>query len=164
MRGLAALAVVALLAPAPRADSHHIEFDPKADFPAFKTFAVREGRAVSRKAEINNKVLLTKIQDTIRTNLTAKGLTETLDRPDLVVTFSLAEQGQRGVVGRGIRNTRVITTSEGTLVIQMTSGTSVVWYGVYSDGESDAAKLASRLPDDAKKLLAEYPPKKKPKT
>jgi hypothetical protein len=161
MRRIAALAILVLLAPVLLADTRHIEVDEKADFSAFKTFVVREGRATSRKAEINNKVLLAKIQDTIRTGLSSKGMKETPDRPDLIVTFSLAEQGQRGVVGRGIRNTRVITTSEGTLVIEMTSGTSLVWYGVYADSEGDAAKLASKLPDDAKKLLSEYPPKKK---
>jgi hypothetical protein len=150
-----------LLAPILTADTRHIEADEKADFSAFRTFVVREGRATSRKVEINNPLLLTKIQDAIRTALSSKGMKETPDRPDLVVTFSLGEQGQRGVVGRGIRDMRVISTSEGTLVIEMTSGTSVVWHGTYTDGEADAAKLAKKLPDDAKKLISEYPPKKK---
>ena len=115
----------------------------------------------SRTAEINNQLLLTKIQEAIRSGLSAKGLKETPDRPDLVVTFSLAEQGQRGVVGRGIRNARVINTREGTLVIDMTSGSSLVWHAIYTDSEGDAAKLAKKLPADAKTLISEYPPKKK---
>lgn len=160
MRTTVVLAIL-LLAPILAADTHHIEVDDKADFSAFKTFVVRDGLATSRRAEINNTLLLTKIQDAIRTGLSAKGLHETPDRPDLIVTFNLAEQGQRGVVGRGIRNSQVVTTSEGTLVIEMTSGDNLVWHGTYTDGEGDAAKLAQRLPDDAKKLISEYPPKKK---
>jgi uncharacterized protein DUF4136 len=163
MRKAAVLAILILLAPTLLADSYHIEVDDKADFSAFKTFVVREGRATSRKAEINSTLLLTKIQDAIRTGLSAKGMKETPDGPDLIVTFSLGEQGQRGVVGRGIRNTRVITTSEGTLVIEMTSGKNLVWHATYVDSEGDAAKLAKKLPDDAKKLMSEYPPKKKKK-
>jgi hypothetical protein len=162
MRHTAVLAILLLLAPVLLADTHHIEADDKADFSAFKTFVVREGRATSRKAEINNNtLLLTTIQAAIRTGLSSKGLKETPNRPDLIVTFSLAEQGQRGVVGRGIRNAQVVTTSEGTLVIDMTSGNGLVWHGIYTDDEGDAAKLARKLPDDAKKLIAEYPPKKK---
>ena len=161
MRAAAALAILMLLAPALPADTHHVEFDEKADFSTFKTFVVRDGRATSRKAEINNALLLTKIQDAIRAGLSSRGVKETPDRPDLVVTFSLGEQGQRGVVGRGIRDMRVITTSEGTLVIEMTNGKSLVWHGTYTDGEGDAARLARKLPDDAKKLMSEYPPKRK---
>jgi hypothetical protein len=161
MRHTAVLGILVLLAPVLLADTHHIEADDKADFSAFKTFVVREGRATSRKAEINNTVLLTKIQDAIRKGLSSKGMKDTPNRPDLIVTFSLAEQGQRGVVGRGMRNAQVITTSEGLLVIDMTSGTGLVWHGIYTDDEGDAAKLARKLPDDAKKLISEYPPKKK---
>jgi hypothetical protein len=155
------LALLVLLAPALSADSHHVEIDPKADFAAFKTFVIRDGRATSRSAEINNTVLLTKIQDTIRTGLSMAGLKETPDHADLIVTFTLGEQGQRGTVGRGIRDMRVVTTSEGTLVIQMLSGTNVVWHGTYTDEEANPAKLAHRLPDDAKKLLRELPAKNK---
>jgi hypothetical protein len=150
-----------LLAPILLADTRRIEADEKADFSAFKTFVVREGLATSRKPEINSQLLLTKIQDSIRAGLAAKGMKETPDSPDLIVTFSLGEQGQRGVVGRGRRDMQVVTTSEGTLVIAMRSGSSLVWHGTYADSEGDAAKLAKKLPDDAKKLISEYPPKKK---
>ena len=155
-----AFALLVLLTPSLLADSHHVEIDAKADFAGFKTFVVHEGRATSRSAEINNKVLLTKIQDTIRTGLSMAGLKETPDHADLIVRFSLGEQGQRGTVGRGIRDMHVVTTSEGTLVIEMVNGTNVVWHGTYTDDEANPAKLARRLPEDAKKLLREFPPKK----
>jgi hypothetical protein len=54
-------------------------------------------------------------------------------------------------------------TSVGTFQIDMkrrdTNG--LIWHGVYTDEEANAAKLAERLPGDAKKLISEYPPKKK---
>jgi hypothetical protein len=161
MKTATALGLLVLLATPLWADSHHVEVDARADFTAFKTFVIREGRASSRNAEINNQLLLTKIQDSIRTGLTTAGLRETPNRADLVVTFTLGEQGQRGTVGRGIRDMRVVTTSEGTLVIEMLNGANLVWYGTYTDEEANPAKLARRLPEDAKKLLRQLPPNKK---
>src|SRR5262245_36999806 len=145
------------------ADSHHVDADDKTDFKTFKTFVVREGSATSRKAEINNALTLKTIEDAIRTQLTSKGLKEIQDRPDLVVTFSVAEAPQRVVTGRGIRDMQASSHSVGTLVIDLTaSGTnSVVWHGTYEDDETTSANLAKNLPKDAKKLLSEYPPKKK---
>jgi uncharacterized protein DUF4136 len=53
--------------------------------------------------------------------------------------------------------------TEGTLVIDLIArdGRTLVWRGVYTDDEKDAAKLAKKLSDDVKKLFEEYPPKKK---
>jgi hypothetical protein len=161
MRRATVLGIVMVLSTVVLADTRHIEFDEQADFTAFKTFVVREGRASSRKAELNNALFLKTIEDAIRSSLSARGLKEVADQSDVVVTFRLAEQGQRGVVGTGIRNMRVIQTSEGTLVIEMTNDNKLVWQGTYTDDEGDAAKLAKKLPDDAKKLISQYPPKKK---
>jgi Domain of unknown function (DUF4136) len=164
MKTATVLGVLVLLTPGLLADSHHVEVDAKADFSAFKTFVIRDGRATSRSAEINNTILLAKIQDAIRNGLSTVGLKESpnqANQADLVVTFSVGEQGRRGTVGRGIRDMRVVTTSEGTLVIEMRNGTNVVWHGTYTDDEANPAKLARRLPDDAKKLLRELPPAKK---
>jgi len=41
------------------------------------------------------------------------------------------------------------------------STSELLWRGIYTDDELTASKLVGRLPADAKKLLAEYPPKKK---
>jgi hypothetical protein len=161
MRRATVLGIGMVLSTVVLADTRHIEFDEQADFTAFKTFVVREGRASSRKAELNNALFLKTIEDAIRSSLSARGLKEVADQSDVVVTFRLAEQGQRGVVGTGIRNMRVIQTSEGTLVIEMTNDNKLVWQGTYTDDEGDAAKLAKKLPDDAKKLISQYPPKKK---
>jgi Domain of unknown function (DUF4136) len=163
MRVSAFLLALLFLTPALAADSRHVEVDDKADFAAFKTFVLREGKATSRKPEINSPLVLKTIEDAIRADLSAKKLNETHDRPDLIVTFSVAEEGQRVVTGRGKLNTQVSNHSVGTLVIDMTTpgSNTLVWHGTYTDDEISAATLAKNLPKDAKKLLSEYPPKKK---
>ena len=97
MRPAALFVLLVLIAPGLAADSHHVEADEKADFSTFKSFVVREGRATSRKAEINNTLTLKTIENAIRTGLSARGLTEIQDRADLIVTFSVAEEPQRVV-------------------------------------------------------------------
>ena len=163
MRPAALFVLLVLIVPGLAADSHHVEVDEKADFSTFKTFVVREGRATSRKAEIKNTLTLKTIENAIRTGLSARGLTEIQDRADLIVTFSVAEEPQRVVTGRGIRDMQAVSHSVGTLVIDMTKAgtTSVVWHGTYLDDEVNASNLAKNLPKDAKKLLAEFPPKRK---
>jgi hypothetical protein len=57
----------------------------------------------------------------------------------------------------------MVSRTEGTLVIEMTRTgmPDLVWSGVYTDDEDNVTKLGNKLPDDAKKLVAQYPPKKK---
>ena len=163
MRSALIMVALALVTPGLSADSRRIEVDDKADFAAFKTFVLREGTASSRKPEINSALTLKTIEDAIRAELSARGLKETQTGPDLIVTFSVAEESQRQVAGRGARDMRAVNISAGTLVIDMTTATAnaLVWRGTYADDESSAATLAKNLPKDAKKLLSEFPPKKK---
>ena len=163
MKPSALLVAIMLVTAGLAADSRRVEADDKADFSAFKTFIVREGRATSRKAEIDNSLTLQTIQQAIREVLSSKGLKETPDQPDLIVTFSVSEAPRRVVTGRGIRDMQAASHSVGTLVIDMTrAGTSSpVWHGIYVDDESNAANLAKKLPKDAKTLVSAYPPKKK---
>jgi len=162
------------------ADDRHVDVDANADFSRMKTFAIRESTINSQKPELNNRLFVQKLQEAIRGELTAKGLKETADRPDLFVDFSIAGMdysiverhpatripdgpgGQRGHVVEGTGPQSVLS-SEGTLVIDMTANPSggLVWRGMYRDEESSGPKLAKKLPRDAKKLLSEYPPKKK---
>jgi hypothetical protein len=148
------LAVAAsLLTPLILAQNHYVEADSKTDFATFETFTVREGQVTSQRPEFRNKHALNEIRSAIRADLLAKGLKETSDRPDLIVTFSVTERPKAGGL------------SFGSLVIEMTRRTAdgPVWRG-YSDDSRTIAKLVKRLPDEAAKLLSEYPPKntKKP--
>ena len=143
-----------LLAPLLLADHHHVVTDDKANFSALKTFSIREGRAKTTRPELNNKLIFRKIEDAIRAQLSAKGMTEKQSQPDVVVGFSVGEDRPHGPS---------VIFDQGTLVIDITArdGNSMIWQGVYTDEKSTPAKLAEKLPRDVQKLLAEYPPKKK---
>jgi len=159
----------ALLTPALFADDHNTDFDPQTDFSSLKTFTIREGQLATQKLELTGPLVRKRIEDSIRTQLTAKGLKEVQAQPDVVVTFRLGAADKKevdrfpvGRFGRGVRK-ETIRYTEGTLVINLLerTGRDLVWRGIYRDDESNAAKLSSKLGDDIKKLFSDYPPKKK---
>ena len=45
--------------------------------------------------------------------------------------------------------------------LRATVGNALLWRGVYRNPKDSAPKLAKKLPDNAKNLVSEYPPKKK---
>jgi hypothetical protein len=154
------------------ADDRSITFDKNVEFSTFKTFAVHDVRVSSSRPELSNALFATQVGEAIRTVLTAKGLTETPDRADLLVDssvtgvdYSIGSAGRANPLppGRPTPSFAPVSFTEGTLVIDLTAGQSskLVWHGVYRRPRDSAAKLAQKLPDDAKKLLSEYPPKKK---
>jgi len=161
MKPVMLLAITVFLSPLLLADDHHIDFDNKVDFGLFKTFVFIDGKVDSRRPEINSQLTLKAVGDAIRSELSLKGMTETQQNADLAVTFSISSLPLRG--GTGPRGNRGAEGFRGTFAIDVTSRSSnlLVWRGVYTDDESTAAKLAGRLPSDAKRLLSEYPPKKK---
>jgi hypothetical protein len=179
MKAISILAGLILCSSLLLADDQHIDFDEKVDFSSLKTFAIRDAKINSQKPEFNNRLFVQKIGEAIRLELTAKGLKETADRPDILVNFSLSGKdystverhpgtrvpdtpGHRGYVVEGTGPTSVLS-SEGTLVIDLIANASggLIWRGTYRDEESSPPRLARKLPIDAKKLLSEFPPKKK---
>jgi hypothetical protein len=162
------------------ADDHNVDFDKSVDFSKVNTFTIRPGKISSGRAELNNSLVNKKITDTIRTALTAKGMKETSERPDVTVEFSATgidyaigpgrRANQVGASrppeerrGRGRGGDEPVDFSEGTLVIDVKTTAQpavLIWRGVYHDKEKSSAKLAQKFPDDAKKLLSEYPRKK----
>jgi len=151
-----ACAAVVLCAPVLLTDRQHVVADDKVDFSALKSFAIREGRATTTRPELSNKLIFQNIANAIRRQLSAKGLTESPDRPDVVVGFT---------IGNDRPNGPSVTFDQGTLVIDITTraGNNTIWHGVYTDDKSSPAKVAEKLPRGVEKLLAEYPPKKKKK-
>lgn len=139
------------------ADDRTVDFDRHTDFSTLKTFALREGKVDSPEPELNNTLLVKKIADVIRMELTSRGLKETINNPDVIVDYSIS--GQVFNEPRG----GPISSSEGTLVIDLTKRDSraLVWRSVYRDNEKNSAKLAQKLPGDVKKSLSDYPPKQK---
>lgn len=155
------------------ADDHSVIFDPDANFTTFKTFTMGTAKLTSARPELNFPLVMKTIGDAIRTALTTAGLKEAPGGDlavELTVTgvdygigpFGRANAIQSGRGGRG-RASVPVDFTEVTLVLDLTHGDpgTLVWRGVYHDTENDAVKLASALPKDAAKLLAEYPPKKK---
>jgi hypothetical protein len=161
------------------ADSRSIEFDATVDFSTVGTFEIRAHRINSEKPELNNRLFVQAVEDRIRATLTTKRLKEVAELPDVFVDFSVAGAdytitgGQRGTRipgGPGRRGGVVFPGTgprpelftEGTLVIDMTMRSSgrLVWRGIYRDEERSGPTLARKLPDDARKLLSEYPPGK----
>jgi hypothetical protein len=164
-----ALVLMSLFAMPLVADQKDTDFDPATDFLKFKTFMIRQGQVVAKSPELDSLLVRKKIEDSIRSQLLAKGLKEVESRPDLAVNFRFGAADKRQVesfpAGRWGLRRRVETFrfTEGTLVVNLTDteGRDLVWRGIYRDDESNPAKISNRLPDDIKKLFSDFPPKKK---
>ena len=127
-----------LLSPAVFAQKVTVEFDQSADFAKYKTFMIRNGQLNSKNPALNSELVKKQIEDDIRRDLTARGLTEVSEHPDLNVVFHFGsarktelETYPAGWRGWGTRVVRV-PYAEGTLVIDLrdTSIHSLVWRGI----------------------------------
>ena len=154
MRFGAALAATLVLVGAIASAQQHIILDIEADFASFKTFSIEQGRAKTKRPEIDNDLIFRKVEDAIRKALVAKGLRESATQSDLTIGFVLGEDRPNGPS---------VIFNRGTLVIDLTArdGDRMVWQGVYTDTTNNPAKVAERLPGYVEKLLSAYPPKKK---
>jgi hypothetical protein len=181
VRIVALVAGVLLWSAAVVADDHIVEFDRQVNFSIIKTFALHTEKVDVPTPELNNALVLKKISSGIRDELTAKGLKETADRPDVLVNYSLTGTaytigsggrawpigpdgrgaGRAGGPGVGVDPVGFI---EGTLVIDLETRApgALVWRGVYRESEKTGAKLNDKLAGEVKTLFSEYPPKKKP--
>jgi hypothetical protein len=70
----------------------------------------------------------------------------------------VAAAGQRGPSDTGERGP---VDSIGRVLDFAAQPASLIWRGVYHDHEGNSAKLGEKFPEDAKKLLSEYPGRKK---
>jgi hypothetical protein len=167
---LSAGILAALLVAAPLvADQKDTDYDPSTDFLKFRTFTIRQGEIEAKSPELKSPLVRKKIEDSIRSQLLAKGWREVSGRPDVVVNFRFGAADKRQVetfpTGRWGRGRRVETFrfTEGTLVVNLmdTEGRELVWRGIYRDDESNPGKISNKLPDDIKKLFSDFPPKRK---
>jgi hypothetical protein len=175
-----ALLLATLSAPAAgvTADTHDVSFDDSVDFRALRTFAIASGQIVSEKPEIDNRLFRQRMEDSIRTTLVQKGLKEAGDLPDVTVTFHYSEKEVSGVERNG--PTRIpdspaargfvipgsgpspVMFIEGTLVIDLVGASgNLLWRGTWREQEQSGPKLSSKLSGDARKLLREFPPRRK---
>jgi len=179
------LAALLLVSAPRRADDHNVDLDKSTDFSKLKSFMIQPGKIDSSRQELNNAIVLGKIADAIRATLLSKGLMEVGARPDVTVEFtasgvdynvgpggianpinaSRGDRGGRGALGpNGTGERGPVDFSIGTLVVDVkrtTEPSGLIWRGVYHDNEKNSAELGQKFPDDAKKLLSEYPGRKK---
>jgi uncharacterized protein DUF4136 len=174
MRAMLMVVMVAVLMSAVElaADDRSVTFDKGTDFAPLKTFTVRDVRVTSSRPELGNALFAMQVHDAIRDALAAKGLKETSTGPQLVVEssvtgidYSVGPAGRANPIppGRAAPSFAPVSFTEGTLVIDLKAADSgkLVWHGVYRRPKDSAGKLAEKLPGDARKLLSEFPPKKK---
>jgi len=162
LRTLLILLILAILPAALVADEHSVTFDEHTDFSKLRTFAIRNVRCDSVRPELNNTLYFKKLADTIRTVLSAKGLKETADRPDLFVDYRISgtEVSTADEPNRRFRGGDLYI--EGTVTVDLVrrEPSLLVWEGIYHENEDNGSKYAQKLPADVKKLLRKYPPKK----
>src|SRR5262245_22695399 len=152
MRATPTLLCAALAVAVASAQKITTEFDESKDFSKYKTFAVRDGQLNSRHPALNSELAKKRIENEVERALTAKGLTRVSSGPsDLNVFFHFGSRpkveteaypaGWRGLGTRVVR----VPYSEGTLVIDLRdpSSRSLVWRGIATDSERDAAKIAN---------------------
>jgi hypothetical protein len=159
---LPALLLATLLSSALFADEHHIVFDEHTDFSKLRTFAIRSAKSDSALPEINNPLYLKRIADTIRTSLSARGLKETVDRPDIFVDLHIGGTELSTADRPSERLRGGVLFAQGTVTVDLIRRDPIllVWKGIFHDDESNGSELARKLPSDVKGLLAKYPPKK----
>jgi hypothetical protein len=173
-----ALCFIASSGLAVAADTHDVNFDESVDFRALKTFSIRGAQISSAKPEIDNRLFRQRMENSIRAALADKGLKEDGNLPDFSITYSYVDKDvsdverigptrvpdtplARGYVIPGSGPTPTMYT-EGTLVIDMTDATGkLLWHGTWRDQEQSGPTLSRKLSDDVRKLLREFPPKRK---
>ncbi len=146
----------------------NVEFDQGTDFSHYRTFAIRGGQLNSKDPSLNSDLTKKRIEGDIESALVAKGLKETIGKPDLNVRYRLGAQRKveverRPAGWRGL-GTRVehIPETQGTLVLDLhdSASKSLVWRAIAAEEKSSASEISKKLDDMVKKSFDKYPPKK----
>jgi hypothetical protein len=180
MKTFVAAATVVLLFPAlALAQKTSFDFDKTADFSKYKTYALKDGTKVGQPL-IDNRIVAA-----IETELAAKGLKKSDAASDVVVVYHVAFDKQQDITaystggaygGYGYRygggwgttttDVRVNEILVGTLVVDIADSTKkeVVWRGMgvkEIDVQAKADKRDKNINAAVKKILKDFPPKKK---
>lgn len=168
----------------------NIEFDPKFDFSTVKTWAwspsgygdVKMARTQTDNPEAYKKLAEPIIVDSITTELNGKGLRSSeasAAPPDITVVYYLllSTNITAQTMGQFLPNTTawglppfLATTqsfevfNRGSLVIDISSGSNVVWRGVAQANikpDADVKKRESMIREGVRDLIRRYPPKPK---
>ena len=164
----AALALV-MVSGAAFAQKVNTDFDPKADFGAYKTYMWTDG------TKSPNPLGETRIHDSVNQRLQAKGLKLVTENPDVIVATHVVAKEQKELYtsgyggagwryGGGMSTTSVNTYIQGTLAVDLYDAKTktLVWRGVGTDTASDKAdKNAEKVNKALDKMFKEFPPKAK---
>jgi len=176
MKSLAAAVAVVLLVPAlALAQKVSFDFDKSADMSKFKTYALKDG------TKVGDPLIDNRIVSAIETELASKGFTKKDAGSDVVVVYHVAFDKQKDITayssgygrygyrwggGWGTTDVRVNEILVGTLVIDVADATKqeVVWRGMgvkEVDVQAKADKREKNINGAVKKILQNFPPKKK---
>lgn len=168
----------------------NIEFDPKFDFTKVKTWAwspagygdVKMARTQTDNPEAMKKIAEPIVVDAITTELTNRGLRSaetSAAPPDITVVYYLllSTNITAQTIGQFLPNTTawglppfLATTqsfevfNRGSLVIDFSAGSNVVWRGVAQSNikiDADQKKRESLIREGVRDLIRRYPPKAK---
>jgi Domain of unknown function (DUF4136) len=176
MKTIVAAAAVALLVPTlVLAQKTSFDFDKSADFSKYKTYALKDGTKVGDPL-IDNRIVAA-----IEMELAAKGMTKNDAKPDVVAVYHVAFDKQQDITayssgyggygyrwggGWGTTDVRVNQILVGTLIIDVADANKqeVVWRGMgvkEVDTQAKADKRDKNITGAVKKILQNFPPKKK---
>jgi hypothetical protein len=147
------------------------DYDRSANFSQYRTFAIRDSEP------IGNEILERRIKSSLTAGLTARGLTENADAPDLwaVPHVRLSQETQISTynsgwgygwhwAGGGMSTTTVEQIPVGTLIVDLVDAKrkELVWRGTATDTlkpEATAAEREAALSAAITKMLEVFPPK-----
>jgi hypothetical protein len=176
MKSSAALIAALVLAPVVLlAQKTSFDYDKTANFAAFKTYALKDG------TKVGNPLIDNRIVAAIESELAAKGLTASADKPDVTVIYHAAFDKKQDITafstgggpyayrwggGWGTTDVRVNEILVGTLVIDIADANKneVVWRGMgvkEVDVQAKAEKRDKNINGAVKKILKDFPPKVK---
>jgi len=166
--GLLALGLGAVLVRGVSAQRISTEYDHAVDFSAFKTFAIVDSTLRSSNPTLNSDLTKKHVDEALERAFVTRGLTRAGADAHLSVSYVLGALGRvenvRYPPGRHGRAPTVTTppSVEGNLIVDVrdASNRSLVWRGVATEDEHDAAKVAEKLDKMIKKLIERYPARK----
>ena len=145
------------------------DFDPAADFSAFKTYAFAGLTDLNHHGVMNNSLLRKRLEQMMGDQLTLKGLRRvgTEEHPDLLVHYWVAVKEKMRVSGAGpywrggMGGVSTYNYQEGTLIIDLLTPRQqdLVWrasmVGILADSKEDNHQMISKAMAEA---FANYPP------
>ena len=180
---LVALAIAAVLAPAvAMAQKVSYDYNKAANFPAFKTYAFKDG------TNVGQPLIDERIVAAIDTELAAKGFTKDAANPDVFVVYHVAFDKEKDISsyssgyaggygpygwgwggggwGSSMTTTQVRNILIGTLVIDIADAKAgqLAWRGMATkevDPQTKPEKRDKNISNAVKKVLKNYPPKQK---